>query len=93
MQIIHRDIKMNNILVSNDAKTFKLADFGSSAQLASSTEKETKIIGTLGYYAPEILAGVPYGVEIDVFSLGSLLYALLTFRLPFFEDGDKLKYK
>ena len=53
--IIHRDIKLNNVLVTNDLAYSKLADLGSSVQLAYRDAKVNRNIGTPGYYAPEIL--------------------------------------
>ena len=60
-------------------------DFGSSAQLTYRDAKVNSRIGTPGYYAPEILEGLPFGIAVDIYSLGALLYALFTFKLPFYK--------
>ena len=80
MNIIHRDIKLENVLMmdfSEDAMA-KLADFGSSLMLRNEQDFGSKQIGTMGYFAPEILRGEHYGTKADIYSLGALLYALLT---------------
>jgi len=58
----------------------KLADFGLAETLS---ETKSKRAGTVGYVAPEILAMKPYGTASDIWSLGCLLYAMLTVTLPF----------
>ena len=66
----------------------KLADFGLAETVSqtSATRIGTKS-GTAGYAAPEILAGRPYGTPSDMWSLGCLLYAMLTVSLPFPSEG------
>ena len=71
-------MKVSNVLISNDVACCKLADLGSSAHLAHRNAKVNVKMGTKGYYAPEILNKKPFGIEADVYSLGALLYALLT---------------
>ena len=58
----------------------KLADFGLAQKLS---ETNDEFAGTIGYVAPEILAQKPYGKASDIWSLGCLLYAMLTVNLPF----------
>lgn len=92
--VLHRDIKLANILLHMDGTKMhvKLADFGSAIILESRRAKKTFKIGTMGYMAPEMLAGEPFGLPYDVWSLGSLFYCLLTFSLPFW-DKDTKKWK
>ena len=79
--IIHRDIKPQNILVSEN-RTYKLADFG-IAKVSEKTESGT-MAGTNGYIAPEVANRQKYGKEVDIYSLGMVLYWLMNDNtLPF----------
>lgn len=90
--IVHRDIKLDNILVnkSHGECKFYLADMGSGQRLQSADDTASFLIGTRGYTAPEIVRGKSYGLGVDIFSLGCLMHALLSARLPFWED-DRAK--
>lgn len=79
--IVHRDVKPQNIFRSNDG-TYKLGDFG----IAKTVEKTVggTMIGTYKYMAPEVYAHEPYGTAADQYSLGLVLYWLLNERrMPF----------
>ena len=79
--IIHRDIKPDNILVT-DGGRFKLGDFG-IAKMADKTMAGTRT-GTPGFVAPEVFHNEPYGKSVDIYSLGMVLYWMLNYRtLPF----------
>ncbi|XP_052600795.1 putative sperm motility kinase W [Peromyscus californicus insignis] len=81
-RIAHRDIKLENILIDR-AGNVKLCDFGMARQLAEGQMLE-KVCGTLLYLAPEILARKPYdGLVGDMWSLGVLLYVLVTGEFPY----------
>jgi serine/threonine-protein kinase len=83
--IIHRDLKPSNILVKEDA-TVRLLDFGIAKQLDDSEETVTRTgmrFMTLPYAAPEQVLGEPVGTYTDIYSLGIILYEVLTGRLPF----------
>ncbi|OMJ80433.1 hypothetical protein SteCoe_19338 [Stentor coeruleus] len=81
-RISHRDIKPENILL-DEHKNIKLADFGLS-NLMRDGEFLSTACGSANYAAPEVITGSKYcGTEVDVWSLGILLYALLTGTLPF----------
>ena len=83
--IVHRDIKPENLLVVNldqhrQQKSLKLGDFG-LAQLVS--EPLYTVCGTPTYVAPEILAETGYGVKVDVWATGVIMYILLVGFPPF----------
>lgn len=85
LHIIHRDIKLENMLVTGD-DLVKLSDFG----LATDTsEPLTQCCGSPGYAAPEVLKKLPYGPSADIFSLGVVLFVLLSGRSPFAGKTEK----
>ncbi|MBT9494868.1 MAG: serine/threonine protein kinase [Paucibacter sp.] len=88
--VVHRDLKPSNVMVSFEGNP-KVLDFGIAGLLDDEAPGElTRISGrglTLGYAAPEQLGGAPIGVAADVFTLGVLLFELLSGRLPFAAEG------
>ncbi len=83
--IIHRDIKPQNVMVSNG--TVKVMDFGLVRMMDASTLTEKyEIVGTLSYMSPQQAIGAQIDERSDIFSLGVVLYQLLTGTLPF--EGD-----
>lgn len=84
--IVHRDIKPQNILVQPDGRV-KVADFGiARAEGGSDMTEAGSIVGTAQYLAPEQAQGLPLGPPADLYSMGIVLYEMLTGRVPF--EGD-----
>ncbi len=83
-------MKPENILYSSpeDSATLKIADFG-LATLLRPNQMMNVACGTPGYVAPEILRGVAYGKEVDMWSIGVILYILLCGFPPFYDDNNK----
>ncbi|XP_058856637.1 ribosomal protein S6 kinase-related protein-like isoform X2 [Acipenser ruthenus] len=84
--IIHRDIKMENVLL-NDRGHLRLADFGLSRRLERGGKAYT-ICGTMQYMAPEVLSGGPYNHAADWWSLGILLFSLAAGKFPVSAEPD-----
>ena len=92
--IIHRDIKTNNILVKylNEEKTkYKvlLCDYGISKQIQLMTRKYMSHVGTQYYTAPEILNDEVYNYKCDLWSLGITIYEMYTGELPYEAESEK----
>jgi serine/threonine protein kinase len=81
-KIIHRDIKPSNILIG-ETGIIKLTDFGISKLVEASVTPSGDVLGTPSYMSPEQLSGKEIGPPSDVFSLGVILYEILTQRHPF----------
>ena len=81
--IIHRDIKPANIFIS-DTGDYKLGDFG-VARIASAATGASTRAGTVNYMAPEVFRGEKYTANVDIYSLGLVMYQLLhANRMPFY---------
>jgi len=76
-RVIHRDLKLSNLFIGSDM-LFKLGDFGLASRLEFGIEKKRTFCGTPNYVAPEILEGLTgHSFEVDIWSLGIVLYTLL----------------
>jgi protein kinase-like protein len=85
--IVHRDVKPANIMVDNAGRV-KLTDFGVAYVPASTITGNGTALGSPRYMSPEQVTGAPLDARSDIFSLGVVLYELLTKRTPFEHEGD-----
>jgi eukaryotic-like serine/threonine-protein kinase len=81
--IVHRDIKPHNVLVAGDEGRLKVTDFGIARSGASQMTEVGSIIGTAQYLSPEQARGSPVDQTSDLYSVGVVLYELLTGQVPF----------
>src|SRR5215217_7166927 len=80
--IVHRDIKPHNVIVDDDGRA-KVTDFGIARAGASDMTETGSIMGTAQYLSPEQAQGQPVDARADLYSIGVVLYELLTGRVPF----------
>ena len=85
--VVHRDIKPANIMYEPESDSIKITDFGIARITDSSKTKTGMVLGTPSYMSPEQLAGKKVDGRSDLFSLGVMLYQLLTGSLPFQADS------
>lgn len=82
--VVHRDLKLENLLLDKGGDRVKIIDFGFATQVASKDTKLRAFCGTPSYMAPEIVRGEGYsGFATDVWAIGVVLFALLAGALPF----------
>jgi polo-like kinase 1 len=92
-RIIHRDLKLGNLFL-NAAMEVKLGDFGLAAKLDFDGERKRTICGTPNYIAPEVLEGRSgHSYEVDIWSLGVIIYTLIIGKPPFETNDVKATYR
>eukprot|EP00026_Physarum_polycephalum_P003177 Phypoly_transcript_03187.p1 GENE.Phypoly_transcript_03187~~Phypoly_transcript_03187.p1 ORF type:complete len:717 (+),score=118.81 Phypoly_transcript_03187:138-2288(+) len=91
-RVIHRDLKLGNLFLNN--MQIKIGDFGLAAKLDHDGQRKKTICGTPNYIAPEILEGTNgHSYEVDIWSLGVILYTLIIGKPPFETKDVKSTYK
>jgi len=92
-RIIHRDLKLGNLFLTNKLE-LKLGDFGLAAKLEYDGQRRRTVCGTPNYIAPEVLEKKNgHSYEVDIWSLGVVMYTMLFGRPPFETADVKLTYK
>ena len=81
-KIIHRDLKLGNLFLSDDLQV-KIGDFGLATRLEHEGERKKTLCGTPNYIAPEILTKAGHSYEVDIWSIGCIMYTLLVGKPPF----------
>lgn len=85
--VVHRDVKPGNIMFDTDTGKLKITDFGIARITDSSKTRTGMVLGTPSYMSPEQLAGEKVDGRSDLFSLGVMMYQMVTGKLPFSADS------
>lgn len=90
--IIHRDLKLGNLFLNDDFQV-KIGDFGLATRVDFDGERKKTLCGTPNYIAPEVLCKKGHSYEVDVWSVGCILYTLLCGKPPFETTSLKETYQ
>ncbi|KAL3841606.1 hypothetical protein ACJMK2_019723 [Sinanodonta woodiana] len=89
--VIHRDLKLGNLFLNDDME-IKIGDFGLATRVGFEGERKRTLCGTPNYIAPEVLGKKGHSFEVDVWSLGCIVYTLLVGKPPFETSNLKDTY-
>ncbi|TKC46548.1 serine/threonine-protein kinase PLK1 [Monodon monoceros] len=81
-RVIHRDLKLGNLFLNEDLEV-KIGDFGLATKVEYDGERKKTLCGTPNYIAPEVLSKKGHSFEVDVWSIGCIMYTLLVGKPPF----------
>lgn len=89
--VAHRDLKLENFMVTKDLQCVKLIDFGFAKKLSNANQKFDECMGSIAYAAPEVIRGIKHDpILADIWSLGVCLYTMLFYAYPFWDDDIQL---
>ncbi|XP_033986822.1 calcium/calmodulin-dependent protein kinase type II delta 1 chain isoform X2 [Trematomus bernacchii] len=93
--VVHRDLKPENLLLASKLKgaAVKLADFGLAIEVQGDQQAWFGFAGTPGYLSPEVLRKDPYGMPVDMWACGVILYILLVGYPPFWDEDQHRLYQ
>lgn len=83
--IVHRDLKPENVLLADDGR-IKLSDFGLARAASANTASGHVLLGTIAYLSPELVTKGTAGIRSDIYSLGIMMYEMLTGEQPYRGD-------
>ncbi|KAG9467747.1 hypothetical protein GDO78_014400 [Eleutherodactylus coqui] len=81
-KVIHRDLKLGNLFLNDDMEV-KIGDFGLATKVEFDGERKKTLCGTPNYIAPEVLGKKGHSFEVDIWSIGCIMYTLLVGKPPF----------